>query len=29
MQTFSDLLNKYPDKFQIKKGKHDHIVCLK
>lgn len=27
-RTFSDLLNKYPEKFQIKKGEHDHIVCL-
>jgi uncharacterized LabA/DUF88 family protein len=27
-RTFSDLLKKYPDKFKVKKGEHDHIVCL-
>ena len=27
-KTFSDLLKKHPDKFEVKKGEHDHIVCL-
>ncbi len=27
-KTFSDLLAKHDDKFQVKRGEHDHIVCL-
>lgn len=27
--TFTDLLNKYPQRFLIKKGEHDHLVSLK
>jgi uncharacterized LabA/DUF88 family protein len=27
-KTFSDLLRKHADKFEVKKGEHDHIVCL-
>jgi uncharacterized protein (TIGR00288 family) len=27
--TFTDLLNKYPGSFNIKKGEHDHLVSLK
>ncbi len=27
--TFTDLLNKHPDRFRVKKGEHDHLVSLK
>lgn len=27
-KTFTDLLKKHSDKFKVKKGEHDHIVCL-
>lgn len=27
-KTFSELLKKYPDKFKVKKGEHDHLVSL-
>ncbi|MFT7461160.1 MAG: hypothetical protein ACI909_003856, partial [Planctomycetota bacterium] len=27
--TFTDLLSKYPEHFNVKKGEHDHLVSLK
>jgi hypothetical protein len=27
-KTFGALLKKYPNKFKVKKGEHDHLVSL-